>query len=237
MNAPNSLSQDQKAAERKAYEPSMEEILASIRRIIADDQAVAPPAAAPRETAEPPAAVEAPVPSGIAEASWDVPVEALRVETAPAPVARVELAAPDVSHAKATPAAPPEPAPLMPRDELKPHVEAPKTFERAPVGPESLLRPPIGRDAWKGPERRRAVSIAPGPVSKDPLVSPSTDAAVAAAFDTLVASRFLQSNELLSEAVRELMRPMLKAWLDDNLPILVERLVRAEIERVARGGR
>ena len=31
--------------------------------------------------------------------------------------------------------------------------------------------------------------------------------------------------------------PMLKAWLDDNLPGLVERLVRAEIERVARGGR
>src|ERR1700733_12916210 len=175
MNAPNSLSQDEKAAERKAYEPSMEEILASIRRIIADDRAVPPPAEAPRETTAP-AAVEPPLPSGIAEAIWDVPVEALRVETAPAPVARVEPAAPDVTHAKA-PAAPPEP-PLIPRDEPKPHVEAPKIFERAPVPPESLLRPPIGRDAWKGPERRSAVSVAPGPVSKDPLVSPSTDAAV-----------------------------------------------------------
>jgi hypothetical protein len=37
--------------------------------------------------------------------------------------------------------------------------------------------------------------------------------------------------------VREMLKPMLKAWLDDNLPILVERLVRTEIERVARGGR
>ena len=35
--------------------------------------------------------------------------------------------------------------------------------------------------------------------------------------------------------VREMLRPMLKVWLDDNLPSLVERLVRAEIERVSRG--
>ena len=36
---------------------------------------------------------------------------------------------------------------------------------------------------------------------------------------------------------REILRPMLKSWLDENLPSLVERLVRAEIQRVARGGR
>ena len=35
--------------------------------------------------------------------------------------------------------------------------------------------------------------------------------------------------------VRDMLRPMLKSWLDDNLPGLVERLVRAEIERVSRG--
>ena len=31
---------------------------------------------------------------------------------------------------------------------------------------------------------------------------------------------------------RELMRPVLKQWLDENLPELVERIVRSEIERV-----
>jgi len=36
---------------------------------------------------------------------------------------------------------------------------------------------------------------------------------------------------------REILRPMLKAWLDEHLPSLVERLVRAEIQRVARGER
>jgi hypothetical protein len=35
--------------------------------------------------------------------------------------------------------------------------------------------------------------------------------------------------------VREMLRPMVKEWLDDNLPTMVERLVRDEIQRVARG--
>jgi cell pole-organizing protein PopZ len=35
--------------------------------------------------------------------------------------------------------------------------------------------------------------------------------------------------------VREMLRPMLKQWLDENLPAIVERLVRSEIQRVARG--
>ena len=39
----------------------------------------------------------------------------------------------------------------------------------------------------------------------------------------------------LEDVIREMLRPMLKSWLDDNLPSLVERIVRAEIERVSRG--
>jgi uncharacterized protein len=74
-------------------------------------------------------------------------------------------------------------------------------------------------------------------LAESPLMSPATDASVTAAFNALIASRFLQSDDGLNELVREALRPMLKAWLDDNLPILVEKLVRAEIERVARGGR
>ena len=41
----------------------------------------------------------------------------------------------------------------------------------------------------------------------------------------------------LEDVLTEMLRPMLKAWLDENLPPIVEHLVRAEIERVARGGR
>ena len=35
--------------------------------------------------------------------------------------------------------------------------------------------------------------------------------------------------------MKEMLRPMLKSWLDDNLPGVVDRIVRAEIERVSRG--
>jgi cell pole-organizing protein PopZ len=35
--------------------------------------------------------------------------------------------------------------------------------------------------------------------------------------------------------VSDMLRPMVKTWLDDNLPAMVERLVREEIQRVARG--
>ena len=40
----------------------------------------------------------------------------------------------------------------------------------------------------------------------------------------------------IDDLVTDALRPMLKEWLDESLPALVERLVRAEIERVARHG-
>ena len=60
-------------------------------------------------------------------------------------------------------------------------------------------------------------------------------AAVDSAFNTLAQTVLVQNARTLEDLVREMLRPMLKTWLDDNLPGLVERLVRAEIERVSRG--
>ena len=45
-------------------------------------------------------------------------------------------------------------------------------------------------------------------------------------------SRVYHGGPTIEDLVREEMRPLLKLWLDQNLPPLVERLVRAEIERV-----
>jgi cell pole-organizing protein PopZ len=79
---------------------------------------------------------------------------------------------------------------------------------------------------------------APGTAAQEPaLLSANADASVASSFQALAESVVLQDSAILGDAVREMLRPMLKQWLDDNLPVLVERLVRAEIERVARGGR
>jgi cell pole-organizing protein PopZ len=71
--------------------------------------------------------------------------------------------------------------------------------------------------------------------SQSPLMSSSTSAAVDAAFNKLARTVLTQNARTLEDLVTEMMRPMLKAWLDDNLPGLVERVVRAEIERVSRG--
>ncbi len=70
-----------------------------------------------------------------------------------------------------------------------------------------------------------------------PLMSPDAAASISAQFQQLAASMLINDSGLLKEYACEMLRPMLKTWLDDNLPVLVERLVRAEIERVARGGR
>ena len=67
------------------------------------------------------------------------------------------------------------------------------------------------------------------------LLSSFTTAAVDSAFNTLAHTVLVQNARTLEDLVREMLRPMLKTWLDDNLPGMVERLVRAEIERVSRG--
>ncbi len=70
-----------------------------------------------------------------------------------------------------------------------------------------------------------------------PLTSEATGTLVAASFNDL--AQAIRSGELRSiEAMaQEMLRPMLQEWLDDNLPRMVERLVREEIERMSRGGR
>ena len=86
------------------------------------------------------------------------------------------------------------------------------------------------------PPRRRAVSrSARWPAIERGLLSSATSAAVDSAFNTLAQTVLVQNARTLEDLVREMLRPMLKSWLDDNLPGMVERLVRAEIERVARG--
>jgi cell pole-organizing protein PopZ len=49
--------------------------------------------------------------------------------------------------------------------------------------------------------------------------------------------RAAESERTLDEITQDCLRPLLKGWLDKNLPALVERLVREEIARVARPGR
>jgi len=97
------------------------------------------------------------------------------------------------------------------------------------------------------------VAPAPTPVAQEPpaepdtqmpragLLAPETEAAATSAVGSLVrtlaSERTLQAHRggpTIEDIVREELRPLLKQWLDANLPDLVERLVRSEIERVVR---
>ena len=75
------------------------------------------------------------------------------------------------------------------------------------------------------------------PSSGGQLVSLQTGEKVAAAFGELDAAIAAGQRRSFDEIAEEMLRPMLTQWLDDNLPTLVERLVREEIERVSRGNR
>ncbi len=69
------------------------------------------------------------------------------------------------------------------------------------------------------------------------IVSPAVSEQVARSFGDLALAVDSSARRSFDEIAEDMLRPMLQEWLDDNLPTLVERLVREEIERVARGPR
>lgn len=211
----------------------MEEILASIRRIIADDDAkpakgtamapeTAPPAkqpaaaapatppAPPAKPAAPPAPKSATSPAAAANSQDEIDAMLAELDGPPkaAPKSASQPAAPDVldlTESMTSPTPPPGPAPSFRTVDANPDV----VFANRPEPP-----PPV-------PDRG--------------LISGETVKAVDSAFNTLAHTVIGQNARTLEDLVREMLRPMLKSWLDDNLPGMVERIVRAEIERVSRG--
>jgi cell pole-organizing protein PopZ len=73
------------------------------------------------------------------------------------------------------------------------------------------------------------------PLDMPSMLSNTAAASVESAFNALASTVLSNNARTLEDLVKEMLRPMLKSWLDDNLPSLVERIVRAEIERVSRG--
>lgn len=77
------------------------------------------------------------------------------------------------------------------------------------------------------------------PTEQPPILSGAPAQAVQSAFNRLAETVLARAigEQSIEDMTQELLKAMLKKWLDDNLPALVERLVREEIERVARSGR
>lgn len=187
----------------------MEEILASIRRIISEDDA-------PQDEAA----------------------------TATASPATVEAAEEPVSAPEPVAAAAPEPyvAPAVEADrgdevlDLTERVEASvDTSPSAPVeslGDLDVFRQP--EPAPRAPESKAEPAWSPT-ADSDSLVSAPTARSAASSFDQLASSLFMpHEGRTLEDVVQELLRPLLKSWLDENLPAIVQAKVEAEVERIAR---
>lgn len=207
----------------KAQEPTMEEILASIRRIIADDDAAKPQPKASAAKAAEPAAKAAPAPPA-------QPSESMGQDDIDAMLSAVEDDLDDT-----VPPEPEAPAEVLELTEAMAAVPEPKAPAFRQIDAEQDVvfdEPPAPAAQPQPPSRPDPVPAATG---EPPLLSPAATAVVNSAFGTLAHSMLVQNAKTLEDLVKEMLRPLLKAWLDDNLPTLVERLVRAEIERVSRG--
>lgn len=182
-------------------EPSMEDILSSIRKIIQSNDDGTEDVATPAEVSPEPAAA---------------PVEAAAEITAEP--AQVTASQPKVSdEGELTDA--PERAREVVAKKAEPAIE-PEVIE-----PVAKVEKPQTQAQTEAQASTNSALISAGPKAK-----------VVASFAQLNDAITASSSQSLEEMTNDLLKPMLQEWLDNNLPGLVEKLVREEIERVARGG-
>jgi cell pole-organizing protein PopZ len=214
----------------KSQEPSMEEILASIRRIIAEDDPEKSQQR-PAEAAGPDAASDAGPPTGRRDEELSHSTPSYSAPVAAGPQHETRSAILDLTESMASSA----PRPPAPTFNSNARVARPALLPEVVEGAEATFDP---ADAKEDAKQTASGLMQPGgeqDEARGGLVSSATSAAVDSAFNALAQTVLVQNARTLEDLVREMLRPMLKVWLDDNLPGLVERLVRAEIERVSRG--
>jgi len=209
------------------HEPTMEEILASIRKIISEDAPETPPAA----------------PAAPAHEESDVLELTQEVHDEPAPAPAV--------------IAPPPPAPEPVQMAAVPQADPPKPEndvvfqtieEEAPVSSEAQAVAPhegIFSDKTRKALEDSFASIQAPPKAAEPVSAPVAQPAPAAdgtsvqdVFEKAVRDSFepvlhkwLGDN---SDAVVDKLKPLVREWMDEHFPALLEGAVRAEVERVAR---
>jgi cell pole-organizing protein PopZ len=188
----------------------MEEILASIRRIISEDASQAGAPAGVSVAAQPaPVAAPAPVP---------VPAPEPVVEREPEVLELTNIVTDDGT---VGPELAPEPEPM------------PEPPRRRPQ-PEPLPEPRVSRRAPE-PRHMRNQSDLDMVDKDDGILSSQASSAITNAFGMLSRERDVSvSGASLEEIVTQIMKPLLAQWLDEHLPEIVERVVQQEIERAAR---
>jgi cell pole-organizing protein PopZ len=206
--------------DQTAQEPTMEEILASIRRIISEDDAPAETAAAP------------------------APEPEVEPEPEPAPSPALMDETPSVQEPEAS-----EEDVLELTDTYEaPAAESIGDLDLSPAEPEPFPAEPVSESVFAPPPEIHTPEPSSVPTTRyDSLVGDSAAASAASAFAGLAASfqkpapaapsntdLNFASGSTVEAMVAEMLRPLLKDWLDANLPGIVEEQVRKEVERIAR---
>jgi cell pole-organizing protein PopZ len=217
-------------ASNPQHEPTMEEILASIRKIISEDSSEQPAAAA----AAAPAPAAVPVEADVLELTQEVAVEAPLppkpepVRAAPPPKPADDIEFRTIEEPKPAPAAPaPAPAPAASGDDIfsdKTRKALDETFSKIPAAVEQPAPAP-------------ASVAAPAALNHPPgsSIEAVFERAIVAAFDPVLHQWMDHNKGDLLNAVK----PLIREWMDEHFPALLEGAVRTEVERVvrARGGK
>ncbi len=201
-------------AEQKTSEPSMEEILASIRRIISDDQQPASPA---------------PAPVAVAQKPEPVAQQSLQVQR----ITPAEPVAPQLAkEAQVVPVT----VNVEPEEDVF-ELSMPNIVSVMEVAAKTGMENSVTKQTSEPAHIPVSLNAFEQASYNAPLITGETDKLVSNSFGSLAHTVLSQNARTLDDVVKDMLHPMLKSWLDNNLPTIVERLVRAEIERVARGGR
>jgi len=208
-------------------EPSMEEILASIRRIIednetgrGDDGATARDKASDAEGTD----------QVRSELRQSLQIQPSRHEQ--------EVASPSLGRPETPVSVQPASQPL---DSDDPDLTDEEDEDDSPIPVAAnapTAAPPHARDAaisWGATVELPAAHPPRIEPERRGILSEISGRKVAAAFEELNEALLANRRKTLDQMAEEMLRPMLQEWLDNNLPQMVERLVREEIERIARG--
>lgn len=226
-------------------EPSMDEILSSIRQIIADDDAAGAPRrpsiqAAPAPMQATPARPSTGLDRDLSDMLEDIEPLALQpsqivdnddtagfsfdsiladteVDEAPKAVTAPQLVeAEDIAFDMSEP-------------EPEPEIEELPRFEPAPAPEPRLAATTSFAQAAPLPDPTLTSDLA------SELLEPATRAAVRSSIGKLNNMNLGTPGVTIESMMRDMLRPMLKEWLDENLPSVVERMVEKEIGRISRG--
>jgi len=200
-------------------EPSMEEILASIRRIISEDGEEGAAGAKPAQPAAEPAGKAQDDVLELTQVVDETPASAAKEDEGAAGTEAFEFPPEDEEE---LPGPPTEEADLDSLPKEDDEIELREELAAAPApAPEPAPAP-------APPEGSALISDAPAAAAAGSLSS------LVAAVDMAHATPIGQAGRTVEDLVKEVMRPMIREWLDANLPGLVERLVAREISRLGR---